>query len=867
MGKTWDLLHRWRIDLFGIFLFVLSIGIVFGDVLPRWSALIAPDSMPYFAYAYRTGTVEGLLSGQSFTPQTLYWLLFDPLIAHELTYIIDTLVLVLAGVYYLRGRRLQPLASWCGGLALGLSGYTFTLFCAGHRGYFHMFSCAVWSFGLLIRCFETRKLFCFAMLGLALAWGVPYQPDVLLFVGALAAAYVVWLTFQSGSQRPETGCQKSNGGGQDSGVGCRGSKVLKNESDRAGVLKTVINVWPRFGVSVLVLGLAGFGGIRTAVTTHFAGREDHFARVTEQQGKADALSEKKDEVEKQERWNFATSWSLPPEDVLEFIVPGVFGNESMQGAYPYWGRLGRPPDSQFQKGRMMPNYRQHTVCLGMVPVLLAVFGVFAWFSLRRTKELAPLHSSSVLFPQSSACSDVPFWGVVWVVCLLLALGRYTPFYRLFYAIPYMGYIRCPVKFVHLVEIATAFLAGFGMEALLRVERPEVRRRLLWMSVGTAGLLLVGLLVTVVAGPSVVRHITELGMGQAAETLSGYMRHNFARAAGLAALVAVLAYAVSRRAVERFRVWACCGVVAVLVLDQALVARRYVKVMNVGALYAENAVVKAIKKQAAGQVASVVNYASSNTGQDWFSMALSFNGIRNLMPSKDERNTPYGLLFAGLQSDPVRLWHVLNAQFLIVPRKAVEGLLRQGVLQSVLDFELGQGVVRRATQPGEKTLTLARVRGVEKAPRWIVEWQGAVPVDKQAEAAVSGKQTVSDAPPPAAATVPPAAAEINVLARHGAPGVLATRVKVTAKAPGLLVFDERVTDKQEILMDGRPAPLHTVDGIWPATVVPAGSHQVVLRQQRKPTAFLLSVLTVLAVLGWGVGLFWANKNRLTQDTSL
>jgi len=850
MGRIWDLLHKWRIHLLGGLLFVLSMVIVFGEVLWRYAALIAPDSMPYFAYAYRTGTVEGLLSGQSFTPHTLYWLVFDPLVAHELTYIIDTLVLVLAGVYYLRGRRLHPFASWCGGLALGLSGYTFTLFCAGHRGYFHMFSCAVWSFGLLIRCFETRKLFYFAMLGLVLAWGVPYQPDVLFLVGLLISGYVFWLTTRNRRQNVGVSSQRPDEGGQSSCAGCCRAQAVAEDPVHSGILKTVIGVWPRFGVSVVVLVLAGFGGIRGALTTQVEGREEFFARVMKQNGQAAEPSKSTTEAEDQERWNFATSWSLPPEDVLEFIVPGVFGNESVQGAYPYWGRLGRPPDSQFQKGRMMPNYRQHTVCLGMVSVLLALFAVVTWLFGERARKESPSYQAAGYLPQASVYSDVPFWSAVWLVCLLLAFGRYTPLYRLFYAIPYMGYIRCPVKFVHLVEIATAFLAGFGMDVLLRTERQGVRRRLLWISVGMVCLLLTGLLVTVVARPSVVRHITELGMGQVAEVLSGYTLQNVARSAGLAALVAGLAYAVSSKAGERIRICACFGVVGVLVLDQALVARRYVKVMNVGALYSENAVVKEIKKQAEGQVASVVNYASPNTGQDWFSMALTFNGIRNLVPSQAERSLPYGLLFAGLQSNPVRLWQVLNAQFVIVPRKAIDGLLRLGVLQPVLDFELGQGVVRRTMQPGEKTLTLARVRGVVKAPRWIVDWQGSVPVDKQVESSVSGKQTVSDAPSPAVAMVADAAA-VNVFATRGEPGVFATRVKVTAKSPGLLVFDERVAGNQEILVDGRRVPLYTVDGIWPAAVVPAGGHQVIFRQQRKPMVFLLGALTTLAVLVWGV----------------
>lgn len=815
----------------GIALFAACAIMVFFPALPKFVGLVSPDSMPFFQYANRTITFESLLGGGAFTPHSLYWLLFNPLYAHELTYIIDSFVLALAGVYYLAGRRVHPLAAWAGGLALGLGGYTFTLFCAGHRGYFHMFSCAVWAFGLLIRCFETRKLFYFAMLGLVLAWGVPYQADVLVLVVAVAAAYALWLTFQNRIEKSADSKKKA-------GLG------------RAG--ENVVAVWPRFAVSVLVLALAGFGGLRTAVTTQMTNRDAQIAGVSEQDFKPDNKPAKLSDAEKHNRWIFATNWSLPPEDMLEFIAPGVFGDESMQGSYPYWGRLGRPSDEVFQKGRMMPNYRGHTVYLGVVSVLFALFGVLAWFSSRKTKDVAP--------PQAGAdYSDVPFWCGVWAVCLILAMGRYTPFYKLFFAIPYMDYIRAPVKFHHLVEVATAFLAGFGMDAFLRTERPALRRRLMWLAGALTGSLLVCALVMVVAKPQIVRHISELGLGQAAQTLGGYAVQNLMRSACLAALVAGLAY-VACKGSGRALVRIGCVLLTVLAVEQAWVARRYVKVINVEPLYYENAVVRAIKKSANGQRVNVVNYVTPNVwGRDWFSSSLSMNGIYNAEPSADEMDKPYGRLFTGLQNDPVRLWKVLHAHYVIVPRKGIEAFVRAGVLRPVLDFELGASVVRQVPA-GEKTLTLASIRSEVKAPRLDTDWQGAVPADKQADAVTKGELTVSDAPL-AAGAKGAEAGDVRVLASRGLPGILATRIQVSTPVPGLLVFDERLAGKQEVLLDGKPAALYVADAIWPATLVPAGEHVVVLRNQRSPAVFLLSGLTTLAVLGWGLA-FTLSKNRFS-----
>lgn len=816
----------------GIAVFAACMLGVFAPVIPKFEALMSADSGPFFGFAYRTGILEGFLTGAAFMPQQLYWLIFPPLYAHELTYVIDSFVLALAGVYYLSGRRVHPLAAWMGGLALGLSGYTFTLFSAGHRGYFHMFSCVVWSFGLLVRGFETRRLFYFAMLGLVFAWGVSYQPDVLVLAGMVVAAYVLRLTWNA-----ET-------------VG--GSPVR-------GAVSRMLQIWPRFLVSVLVLVLANFGGVRAALTTQVANREAQMAGAAKPAAADDKKTGAANDADRHSRWIFATNWSLPPEDMLEFVVPGVFGNESMQPPYPYWGRLGRPADEVFQKGRMMPNYRQHTVYLGLVSVLLAFLGVAAFFANRKEKKvLSRQPISDLRSPTSGSCppsadySDVPFWCGVWVVCLILAMGRYTPVYRLFYAIPYMEYLRAPVKFHHLVEVATAFLAGFGMDAFLRAESAALRRHWMILCASVTGLLVVSVLIATVAKPQMIKHIAELGLGSAASSLGDYAMGNLARSIGVSVAVCVAAVVALRRG-GRIRLTAGCGLLILAAGDSALVAGRYVRPLNVEPFYRANPVVKAIVKASGGQPATVINYATPNAfAQDWFSSALEISGIRNLAPGPDDRESPQALLFRALQRDPMRLWGLCHAQYVIVPRKACEPMLRVGVLADVLDFDLGAGTVRPASGVGEKTLTLARVRGCEAGPRLLAAWDGGVVPDKQAETLATSKSDVSDAPPPAVADHGASGAgEVRVLSTHGLPGVFATRLSVLAKRPGLLVFDEHKAANSEVLVDGRPQTLYTADAVWPAVLVPEGTHAVTLRPRRNLFAPVMGLLCAVGVAVWGL----------------
>ena len=799
---------------FGLFGFLTALGgllITFFPVLSRYAGLVSPDAMPFFVYPAGTLSAEGLLTGVSFTPHMLYWLLFDPLTTHELAYMVDTLVLTLGGVYYLTGRRVHPLAAWCGGLALGLSGYTFTLFCA----------CAVWAFGLLLRCFETRSLFSFAMLGLVIAWGVQCQPDVLVMVVAVAAAYALWLT---GFSKLETGSRRQEMG------------------------RRIVAIWPRFGVSVMVLALAGFGGIRTAVTTQMTSRDAQIAGASGQAAQSEAKQGKRSAQEERERWLFATNWSLPPEDALEFVAPGVFGDETMQMPSPYWGRLGRPASEVFQKGRMMPNYRQHTVYLGVIPVMLALFGVVAYFSSRKAKDLPLLRTTA-------DHSDVPFWCGVWAVCLLLAMGRYTPLYRLFYALPYMDYIRAPVKFLHLVELATAFLAGFGVDALLRTGEGAacVRRKLVWLAGGLSALVAFIALVAVVAQPQIVRHITELGLGQVAQALSGYSVQNLLRAAGLAALTAGVAFALAMKGNERWLVWGAALLMVVLVLDQSGVARRYVKVIDVGPFYRENAVIKAVKKSAGGQVINVISYVTPNVWcRDWFSSSLGLNGIRNMMPTAEERATPYGHLFESIQSDVQKLWRTLNVQFVVVPRKGTEALVRAGLLRPVVDFELGAGVLRQV-QPSEKSLMLASVAGSVAGAHAFGKWKGGVPLERQADEVAHSETVVTLAPE--CSSDAKSTASVPRLTEHGAawgtPWRFGTRLTCESEQPSLLVFNQKFEEGWEVLVDQKAVPCYPADGFWLSAVIPSGVHEVEARKKRNPLPGAMSLGVSLALLVVGV----------------
>ncbi|HEV2210514.1 MAG TPA: polysaccharide biosynthesis/export family protein [Verrucomicrobiae bacterium] len=62
-----------------------------------------------------------------------------------------------------------------------------------------------------------------------------------------------------------------------------------------------------------------------------------------------------------------------------------------------------------------------------------------------------------------------FWLAAAVLALLLAFGRYAPFYQFIYPLPFFSSIRNPAKFLLILNLALVVLFGYGMHALSQLK--------------------------------------------------------------------------------------------------------------------------------------------------------------------------------------------------------------------------------------------------------------------------------------------------------------------------------------------------------------------------------------------------------------
>jgi hypothetical protein len=158
-------------------------------------------------------------------------------------------------------------------------------------------------------------------------------------------------------------------------------------------------------------------------------------------------------------FDFATSYSLPPRQMLMLLAPDVFGNPTTA---IYWGDW---------------LYWEMTGYAGVVPLLLGAMGLL--FSPRR---------------------DGIFWGLAALAGVGMALGHFSPLYVLAYKLlPAIGYFRVPARFLLWYAWAVAILAAYGMEWLRSAPATSRSWRI------TAGLLVAGCAATLywaLAGPGI-----------------------------------------------------------------------------------------------------------------------------------------------------------------------------------------------------------------------------------------------------------------------------------------------------------------------------------------------------------------------------
>lgn len=586
---------------------------------------------------------------------------------------------------------------------------------------------------------------------------------------------------------------------------------------------------------------------------------------------------------KQERWEDATQWSLPPVETLRIVVPGLFGYRmDTPGGGNYWGRVG-------ERTGLLARHSGSGVYAGVLVVLLAAWGA---------AQAARGRSGSLTDPERRL---VVFWAGAAVLSLVLAWGKHAPFYQLLYALPYFSTMRNPIKFTHPLHISLVILFGIGLQALARGygdraarEAGAIRARLrawwteanrferrwvAWMGVAV-GAGAVSWLLWAASRSELERFLQKAVSPQLAPEIAAFSTAELAwsvffLAAGVAVMILILGGIWSG---SRAR-WGYLALGVVLTGDLLRASKPWVSYWDFREKYATNPVIEFLRQKShEHRIGSLPLNLGESYGLlrqvyhgEWLQHVFQYYNVQSLDMIQEPRALLENAQFRdtlgtnGL-TGMVRLWQLTNTRYLI-------GVA--GELADALNREFDP-VKKRFRQCMTFSLTQERPGGRigadtnQAGPFALLEFTGALPraafyrqwhvlnqepevlqtlvnpgFDPDTTVLVSGP--VDGLPDRGATNAVPA---VPIEIKSYAPNRIG--IALQAEAPGVLLLNDKNDSHWQVFVDGRPRPMLRCNFLMRGVALEAGAHEVEFRFQTPPgplVASLVSVGACLGILGW------------------
>ena len=170
------------------------------------------------------------------------------------------------------------------------------------------------------------------------------------------------------------------------------------------------------------------------------------------------------------------SYAHPLRDAVQFVMPNFYGSPA-QHSYFDWFSGQTVPVTVNALGEAIThtewgikNYVEGALYLGILPLALALYGVVKGRAAHRALHL--------------------LFALLGLLGLTFIFG--LPTYRLLYLLPGVNQLNSPFRWVFAVTLATAALAGFGADALLRDQTRWPRRVGAALLLAGAGIIAAGL---------------------------------------------------------------------------------------------------------------------------------------------------------------------------------------------------------------------------------------------------------------------------------------------------------------------------------------------------------------------------------------
>jgi hypothetical protein len=601
------------------------------------------------------------------------------------------------------------------------------------------------------------------------------------------------------------------------------------------------------------------GGIKVGVVAVFAGfMAFHIIDTLVFRAKVlDAVASQKEMMSPEQQWDWATQWSLPKAETFRIVVPGLHGYRmDTPGGGRYWGAAGRDPHWE-QTHQGFPRFSGAGEYAGVTVVLVALFACGQ--ALRKSGG-----------PFSGVERRViAFWAVVGFVALLFSWGRFAPFYRLVYALPYFSSIRNPIKWTHTVHLALLMLFAHGLQGLWRgwlaPSLPRLSFGQWWAKASTADR-------RTVTGGAVILAVSVLGW-MVYSTSTGDLVNHLGREAianqgedpeGVAKQVA----AFSQREVSLYLVFlglsltllakiltgafsgsrarlAATLLGLLIVVDLGRANTPWIQHYDYDSKYSSNALLDFLRSHNGHERVTVAPFAMKELGTlqqvyhvEWMQQQFQYYNIPSIDVIQDPRPLPENIVFKEqFKTNVVRLWELTSTRHvlgLVEPFPKMLGEQLDGGRQrfkAVLPFTLYNA--------GEQRIG---VQTNEAGPYAVMEFSGALPragLYTQWEVVTNDEAALRRLADPAfnpGTTVLVSSGVSGTPTAGAAPGRVEFSsyspkhvvLKSQSDAPGILMMTDKHDPDWRVTVDGQPASLLRCNYLMRGVQVAAGTHTIEFR---------------------------------------
>ena len=570
-----------------------------------------------------------------------------------------------------------------------------------------------------------------------------------------------------------------------------------------------------------------------------------------------ATTQEAQQQSKQQAWDAATAWSLPKAETLRVIIPGLFGYRmDTEKGGAYWGTVGQTPGWAETKAGW-PRYSGAGEYAGVLVVLLGIWAIVE--SLRRNGQAFSQFERRMIW----------FWAIAGFISVLFAWGRYAPFYKIVYALPYFSSIRNPMKFMHPAHLTLIILFGYGLQGLSRlyleagaVKVTSYERRWTMGLIAALAVSVMGLLVFANARRGIIAFLTSTGFSDSeAGAIMGFSVREVLLYIVFLALSAGLVWLIMKGHFLGAKArWAGIALGGLLIVDMARANSPWIKYYDYTDKYHTHPMVEFLRQRPYEHRVTVLPFQLNREfsmlqqiyNVEWLQHHFQYYNIHALDVTQDPRPPADKAAFMqAIMKNPLRYWQLTNTRYLFGMAGPFVDSLNQQIDPGGKRFRVHTPFTVEQTPNQVSWMSQTNATG----PFALMEFTGALPRAKlysQWQVSTNDQQTLQQlASPdfnpeqtvlvsgdvPAAGQGTPGTVEFA----NYAPKHITFRSK--SESPSILLLNDRYDPDWKVTVDGKPAPLLRANFIMRGVHVPAGEHTIDFRFQPKTTGLYVTLAAI------------------------